>query len=64
MDNKKIIVALLLITIILAIASLAITFGLNKSEWGKNIIERENAGNVQLTIEENIQSQEVLNENN
>ena len=55
MDNKKIIVVLLLITIILSIASVVITLGLNVTEISKQgslDFAGKQAGNVQLVIEQ------------
>lgn len=55
MDIKKIVVALLLITIIFSIASVMITLGLNITEMPKqNPLDffNTNNGNVQLVIEQ------------
>ena len=55
MDNKKIVVALLLITIILSIASVMITLGLDVTEISKQSpldFSGNQAGNVQLVIEQ------------
>ncbi len=56
MDNQKIIVALLLVTIVLSIFSVVITLGLNVTEMSKQNLSDffgANKGNVQLTIEKN-----------
>lgn len=62
MDNKKIIVALLLITIILAIVSVAITMGLDATEMSKQDSSDffgAQSGNVQLVVEQTPEIREV-----
>ncbi len=62
MDNKKIIVALLLITVILSIVSVAITLGLDATEMSKQDSSDffgVQSGNVQLVIEQTPETREV-----
>ena len=65
MDKEKIVVILLLATIILSIASIAVTFSLNSDEMffdkTNKVVEGNNKGNVNLVITE---ASEVANENN
>jgi len=52
MDNRKIIVILLLITLVLSIASVAITLNFDKIfESSSSNVGSSNAGNIQLVVE-------------